>query len=79
MIVTEVAEIIKLDQIMDVSVDVHKEDLFSLARVPGKEYAKALTIVMRHFLRKFYGWYRSEQEFDKERFFVCQGDYKKVA
>jgi transposase len=44
--------------------------------LPG---AKALTIVMRHFLRKFYGWYRSEQEFDKERFFVCQGDYKKVA
>ena len=44
--------------------------------LPG---AKALTIVMRHFLRKFYGWYRSEQEFNKERFFVCQGDYKKVA
>lgn len=40
---------------------------------------KALTIVMRHFLRKFHGWYRSGQEFDKERFFACQGDYKKAA
>jgi len=44
--------------------------------LPG---TKALTIVMRHFLRKFYGWYRSGQAFDKERFFACQGDYQKAA
>jgi len=44
--------------------------------LPG---TKALTIVMRHFLRKFYGWYRSQQDFDKKRFFTCQAEYKKVA
>ncbi len=37
--VTQVAEVIKYEQVMDVSVDVHKEDLYSLAQMPGKKYA----------------------------------------
>ena len=37
--------------------------------LPG---AKMMTIVMRQYLRKFYGWYCSGQKFDKERFFVCE-------
>ncbi len=44
--------------------------------LPG---AKMMTIVMRQYLRKFYGWYRSGQEFDQERFFCCEHEFKKVA
>jgi transposase len=44
--------------------------------LPG---TKALTIVMRHFLRKFYGWYRSGQDFNEERFFSCQSQFEKAA
>jgi len=44
--------------------------------LPG---AKMMTIVMRQYLRKFYGWYRSEQEFDKTRFFTCEHKYKMAA
>jgi hypothetical protein len=30
---------------------------------------KAMTIVMRNFLKKFYGWYQSGKAFDQKRFF----------
>ena len=33
---------------------------------------KAMTVVMRHFLRKLHGWYRSGQAFDAERYFGSQ-------
>jgi hypothetical protein len=45
-------------------------------KMPGN---KAMTIVMRHFLRKFHGWYCSGQQFDKERFFLCLSQYLKKA
>jgi transposase len=45
-------------------------------KMPGN---KAMTIVMRHFLRKFYGWYSSGQQFDRERFFICRSQYLKKA
>ena len=44
--------------------------------LPG---AKMMTIVMRQYLRKFYGWYCSGQKFDKERFFVCEHAYDLAA
>jgi len=44
--------------------------------LPG---AKIMTIVMRQYLRKFYGWYRSKQEFNKERFFTCEHEYEMAA
>lgn len=40
---------------------------------------KALTCVARHFLRKFYGWYRSGEAFNRERFFTCEAQYKRAA
>ena len=33
---------------------------------------KAMNAVMRQFLKKFFGWYRSGEEFDRERFFTCE-------
>ncbi len=44
--------------------------------LPG---AKMMTIVMRQYLRKFFGWYRSNTEFDEVRFFTCEHEYQKVA
>jgi transposase len=35
-------------------------------KMPGN---KAMTVVMRNFLKKFHFWYRSGQAFDKERWF----------
>lgn len=40
---------------------------------------KAMTIVMRNFLRKFYGWYKSGAAFNQERFFVGEGELLKKA
>jgi transposase len=45
-------------------------------KMPG---TKAMTIVARHFLRKFYGWYKSSAAFDEKRFFVSEGEYLKAA
>ncbi len=45
-------------------------------KMPG---TKAMTIVARHFLRKFYGWYKSGAVFDEKRFFVSEGEYLKAA
>ena len=36
---------------------------------------KALVAVMRHFLRKLHGWYRSGQAFDAERHFTSSASY----
>lgn len=44
--------------------------------LPG---AKMMTIVMRQYLRKFYGWHRSGEAFDEKRFFTCQHEFKKAA
>lgn len=40
---------------------------------------KAMTIVSRHFLRKFHGWYKSGAAFDQRRFFACEAEYLKAA
>jgi len=45
-------------------------------KMPG---TKAMTIVARHFLRKFYGWYKSGATFDEKRFFVSESEYLKAA
>ncbi len=37
---------------------------------------KAMTAVMRKFLKMFYGWYRSGKAFDKERVFSCESQYQ---
>ena len=44
--------------------------------LPG---AKLMTIVMRQYLRKFFGWYRSNTEFDEVRFFTCEHEYQRAA
>ena len=40
---------------------------------------KAMTIVMRNFLKKFYGWYQSGKAFDQKRFFNSESRYSKAA
>jgi transposase len=40
---------------------------------------KAMTCVARHFLKKFYGWYKSGEAFNRERFFTCETQYRKAA
>lgn len=40
---------------------------------------KAMTIVSRHFLRKFHGWYKSGAAFDVKRFFACEAEFLKAA
>jgi transposase len=39
-----------------------------IEKMPG---TKAMVCVARHFLKKFYGWYRSKEAFNYERFFSC--------
>jgi transposase len=45
-------------------------------KMPGN---KAMTCVARHFLKKFYGWYKSGEAFCYERFFSCETQCTKVA
>jgi hypothetical protein len=45
-------------------------------KMPGN---KAMTIVARHLLRKIFGWYRSGEAFDEQRFFTCKSRYQKLA
>ena len=45
-------------------------------KMPGR---KAMVVVMRQFLRKFFGWYRSNADFDIERWFTCHGEMMKKA
>jgi transposase len=41
---------------------------------------KAMTVTMRNFLRKFWGWYRSGGgEFDETRWFSCESKMEKAA
>ena len=40
---------------------------------------KAMTCVTRHFLKKFYGWYKSGEAFNLDRFFTCETQYRKAA
>ena len=44
--------------------------------IPG---SKMMTIVMRQYLRKFYGWHRSGEAFDEKRFFTCEHKFNKAA
>lgn len=45
-------------------------------KMPG---TKAMTIVSRHFLRKFYGWYKSGAAFNEKRFFTNEAEFLKAA
>jgi transposase len=45
-------------------------------KMPGN---KAMTCVARHFLKKFFGWYKSAQAFDRQRFFACETQYRNAA
>jgi transposase len=45
-------------------------------KMPGN---KAMTCVARHFLKKFYGWYKSGEAFNLQRFFSCETQSRKVA
>ena len=40
---------------------------------------KVMTIVSRHFLRKFHGWYKSGAAFNEKRFFACEAELLKAA
>jgi len=45
-------------------------------KMPGN---KAMMCVARHFLKKFYGWYKSGEAFNKDRFFTCETQHRKAA
>ena len=45
-------------------------------KMPGN---KVITCVSRHFLKKFYGWYKSGESFSQQRFFSCDTQYRKAA
>lgn len=45
-------------------------------KMPGN---KAMTVVARQLLRKIYGWCRSGEEFDEQRFFTCKSRYAPLA
>jgi transposase len=47
-----------------------------IEKMPG---TKAMVCVARNFLKKFYGWYRSGEMFNHERFFSCGTQQKAVA
>jgi len=47
-----------------------------IEKMPGN---KAMTCVARHFLKKFFGWYKSAQAFDRQRFFACETQYRSAA
>ena len=45
-------------------------------KMPGQ---KALTCVMRKILKMFFGWYRSDREFDRGRVFVMASQHSRAA
>lgn len=45
----------------------------------GMPGTKAMTVVMRKFLKLFYGWYQSGGAFDRSRVFVCESQYQQAA
>jgi transposase len=47
-----------------------------IQKMPGN---KAMTTVARHFLKKFFGWYKSARAFDPQRFFACETQFRKAA
>lgn len=47
-----------------------------IEKMPGN---KAMTCVARHFLKKFYGWYKSGEAFNQQRFFFSETQYKRAA
>ncbi|MGV1097810.1 transposase [Thiovibrio sp. JS02] len=40
-----------------------------VTKMPGN---KAMTVIARQMLKKLYGWYRSGEKFDEQRFFNCK-------
>jgi transposase len=48
-------------------------------KAQGMSGTKALTAVMRKFLKLFYGWYKSGGHFDRNRIFNCESQYQKAA
>jgi hypothetical protein len=45
----------------------------------GMPGTKAMTAVMRKFLKLFYGWYQSGSAFDRNRVFVCKSQHEIAA
>jgi len=45
----------------------------------GMSGTKAMTAVMRKFLKLFYGWYKSGGHFDRNRVFACESQYLSAA
>lgn len=45
----------------------------------GMPGAKAMTVVMRKFLKMLFGWYRTGGAFERERVFQCESTYRKAA
>ena len=45
----------------------------------GMSGTKAMTAVMRKFLKLFYGWYKSGGHFDRNRVFACESQYNRAA
>ncbi len=45
----------------------------------GMPGTKAMTAVMRKFLKLFYGWYQSGGAFDRNRVFACESQHKTAA
>lgn len=58
---------------------VKKEGLFGpyyhRKKQQGMSGTKAMTAVMRKFLKLFYGWYRSGGAFDRNRVFACESQH----
>ena len=46
----------------------------NIDKMPGE---KAMTVVMRSFLKKFHCLYKSGQQFDSNRWFACRSQYLK--
>jgi transposase len=51
-------------------------DKKEIDKMPGN---KIMTCVARQFLKKFYGWYKSGEVFNQQRFFSCETQYRKAA
>jgi transposase len=45
-------------------------------KMPG---TKAMSVVARRFLKMLWGWYRSEEDFEAKRVFICESQYRKAA
>ncbi len=45
-------------------------------KMPGN---KAMTVMMRKFLKMFIGWHRSQAAFDDKRVFLCESEYRRAA